>query len=152
MKKNIIPLILFVLVFTSSFSQQNPFQLDDLPSSTKFEFMTEQDLYISDYKSEFYYANINSETFFPYIITQNIPDCLIATNQFYGMDIYKKLTKGGYERIVHIRKAGEIFKVFYVNKNNENDKLVITANVSEVQNSITVVKIAYALYWNEIFQ
>jgi hypothetical protein len=150
MKKNIITFIFILFVISTSFSQQNPFNLDNLPSSTKFEFVSEVDLHVTNYKSELYFANINSETTLSYIITQNLPDCLIVTNQFDGLDIYKKLTKGGFERIVHIRKAGETFKVFYINKDNENDKLVLTASVSEGHNSISVMKIAYTLYWNNV--
>lgn len=150
MRKNTLLLLFFTFVYSVGFSQQNPFHLDDLPKSTKFEFVAEVDLHVSNYKTEFYFANIDSETSLSYIITQNLPDCLVASNQFEGLDIYKKLTKGGYERIIHIRKAGENFKVFYINQKNENDKLVMTAEESEGHNSMTVMKIAYTLYWNNV--
>ena len=151
MKKNI--LITFLIFSELVFCQQQPLYLEDLPRSTTFEFVAEAELYVSKkYKSELYFAIIDPNTTVFYIITQNLPDCAIISNQFGGLDIYKKLKTGGFQRIVHIRKVGENFKVHYVNEENENEKLILTASAADGHDDGSVMKLAYTFYWNSLLK
>lgn len=150
--KNIIFIVLLITA-EFCFSQQNPLYLDNLPKSTKFEFMSETDLNVSNgNKSEFYLAKIDSSSSVFYIITQGLPDCSVVSNQFDGFDIYEKLKIEGFQRIVHIRKAGEIFKVYYVNNQNENEKLVVSTSISDGHDDLSTLKIAYTFYWNNLLK
>ncbi len=148
MKKRLILILFFVTI--NIYSQQNPKFLDDLPTNAKYEFVGEKDLHISNYKTEIYFVNITSNTTLTYLSTQGLPDCVMGQNKFQGLDIYKKLKSGGFERIIHIRKVGEIFKVFYVNNENENGKLVLTTEISEGNDSVTTSLLAYSFYFNNL--
>lgn len=150
-----IKTITFIFLLYSSilFSQQNPLYLDNLPRETTFKFIGETDLHVSkDYKSEFYLAKISEGSTIFYIITQGLADCAIIANQFEGYDIYEKLKEEGFQRIVHIRKVGDKFKVHYVNGENENEKLVFTSSTVDDEEGANVMKIAYTFYWNNLLK
>lgn len=144
--------IVLLISSVKSFGQQNPQFLEDLPRSTTFEFLSESDLYVSEtHNTELYLAKIDANTTVIYLITQDIPDCAVIPNPFSGYDIYKKNINEGFQRIIHIRKAGENFKIHYVGKNNENEKLIATASISDGHNLTSAMKIGYTLYWNDFF-
>lgn len=152
---NIIKIIAcFLILFSGElFSQQQPQYLEDLPRSTTFEFVGEAELYVSEnHKSEFYLAKIDANTTIFYLITQDVPDCAITNNQFGGHDIYKKNIEGGFQRIIHIRQVGEKYKIHYVGKQNENEKLMATASISDGHDLTSAMKIGYTLYWNDFFK
>ena len=102
------------------------------------------------HKTELYLAKINANTTVFYLITQDLPDCLVISNQFDGNDIYKKILSGGYQRIVHIRKAGENYKIHYVGKYNENEKLAASASIADGHHLTSAMQVGYTLYWNDI--
>jgi hypothetical protein len=145
-----ITLIISIFFTQNIYSQNNPKYLPNLPENATYELIGENELHVSNYKTEVYFVKINSNTTLTYLSTQGLPDCLVGENKFEGLDIYKKMKSGGYERIIHIRKVGEIFKVFYVNYENENGNIMLTTKISDGNNKSSTSLIAYSFYFNSL--
>jgi hypothetical protein len=147
MKKKVILNLSLLFCFCVSFAQ-NQF-MPALPKNVKYEYSGSKDMHVGKVETDMYFVEISETTTLMCLKTNGIPNCLFTSNNYDGGCIYLELADKSYRKIIDCRKVDGLFKLFYIDENNEPD-LIFTLEKKEDSSSSQALFIGYTLYWNNV--